>query len=357
MSISVLCTSVGNDGFQAVLRSLKAEPGFRVCGADANGLAYGLYLADAGYAVPPRARSDELVDRLLEIATKERIDLLIPLSTEDQSFYSKFRDRFESRGIRVAVSSHAAVETANHKHRLIQAAASFGVPVPRNVVVTSLSDFHQALRDFGAETQKVVVKKEFSTGAQGVKIIDPGLKPQERLFARDNIVITLDDMLRWSSALEPFPPLMVSEYLDMRHSVDIFLRDGKAQCSVVRTELARLYGMSMVGEVVRDQDVEEVGVAIAEHLGLSFTVNVEIGRDVEGQPKLVEINPRFPATIDHTMMAGCNMPLWTAQSALGLPYQLRPPVIGTRYVRHWTSYSPEQQWVGSVVHQSLQSRG
>lgn len=341
MPITVLCTSVGNDGFQAIHRALNLSPdSISIVGVDANPYAYGLYLADHGSVVPMRSEAPALISAVLELCRDHNVQLILPLSTLDQTFFATHRETFEQIGVRVAVSPLRAVQIANNKHLLLQEAQRLGMPVPQFTVVSSVSELEMALDKFQADRYPVVIKKEFSTGAQGVKIVKPHIPAAERLFSRDNIVISLADLRRWLADVEPFPKLQISEFVDMKYSVDIFLVEGQSRCAVVRTELVRLYAMSTVGEVVDEPEIEAVGVAMAEALGFEYTVNVEMGLDRAGQPKLVEINPRFPATIDHTLMAGCNMPLWTVCAALARPYEITQPKIGTRYLRHWTSFAP-----------------
>ena len=346
MTTTILCTSVGNDGFQAIHRALSAsEDRIEIIGVDADPHAYGLYLADHAQVVPSRAQADALLDATLELGRAWGAQLLLPLSTLDQEFYAERRDAFEGIGIRVAASPLPAIRIANSKHRLLEEAAKLGLPVPGHRVAASIGELEAALDALDAERQTVVVKKEFSTGAMGVKIVKPHIDPADRLFCRDNIVITLDDLRRWASRLDPFPSLQVCEFLpDTRYSVDVFLVGGQSRCAVVRSELARHYDMATVGEVVDAPKIQAAGVAVAEALGLEYTVNVQIGLDQQGAPKLVEVNPRFPASIDHTVMAGCNMPRWTVRVALSQPYEVRSPKVGTRYRRDWTSMAP-QAWM------------
>jgi len=339
LATTVLCTSVGNDGFQAIYRALKLSPNpIKMIGVDADPYAYGIYLSDCGYVVPPRSDAGLLLANLIEICRDQGVQLLLPLSTDDQRFFAFHQTKFEELGILVAVSSLRSIEIANNKHLLFNECQKLGLPVPSFRHVSSRAELDVALADFQADSRPVVIKKQFSTGAQGVKIVQPKIAAGQRLFSRDNIVISLDDLRRWSGQLEPFPVLQVSEFLpDARYSVDVFLNCGQSRCAVVRTELSRMYGMSTAGVVVDEPQIETTGVAAAEALGLNYTVNVEIGLGCDGKPKLFEVNPRFPATIDHTVMAGCNMPLWTVAAALGWPYEVSQPKIGTCYRRYWNS--------------------
>src|SRR6266542_501638 len=279
MRTTVLCTSVGNDGFQAVHRALKAAAWpIKIVGVDADPYAYGVYIADRGYVVPRRNDPEALVSELIDICRQEKVELLLPLSTEDQSFFATHRRRFEDERVVVAVSPLHSVTIANDKHLLFTQCAKRDLPIPAYRHVSSLPELEITLSEFDAEHSPIVVRKAFSTGAIGVKVVRPDIPTDERFFSRDNIVITLEDLRRWSAHLDPFPSLQVCEYLpDASYSVDVFLNRGKSQCAVVRRELVRLYGMSTVGVTIDRTDIEAVGVAVAEALELEYTVNVEVG--------------------------------------------------------------------------------
>lgn len=356
---NILLTSVGNDGAQAIMAALR-KPGcaHTLIGADASPHAYGLKMADVGYIIPFRREEAALLERLQHIISQQNVDLVLPLSTEDQYFYAKHAALLEKKGCKVQHSPLKSIEIANNKHLLLAFLQNEKVSVPAFRLVHNREQLELALRDFGVAHQPVVIKQEFSTGASGVKIVLPDQLGQNRIFDRDNIRVPLGDLLHWldtaektmpaanEAASKPMPndifPLQVSEFLpDARYSVDIFLINGKAQVAAVRTEDARFYGASLRGVTIADAAVKKLGVNAAEALDLCGTVNVEIGRDNEGQPKVMEINPRFPASIDHTVAAGCNMPLWTVQTALGFSCALCEPKIGLHYLRCWQALTFE----------------
>jgi carbamoyl-phosphate synthase large subunit len=66
-----------------------------------------------------------------------------------------------------------------------------------------------------------------------------------------------------------------------------------------------------------------------ETLGLAWVSNVQVRADVHGQPRLLEVNPRFPGTLPLTIAAGVDMPRICLAMALGGP---APVVAGFRDV-------------------------
>jgi carbamoyl-phosphate synthase large subunit len=74
---------------------------------------------------------------------------------------------------------------------------------------------------------------------------------------------------------------------------------------------------------------------VASALGLHYLHNIQFRRDAQGQPRLLEINPRIPGTISLTVQAGLNLPLYAFCMALGgRPPALPSPEVGLTVLRH-----------------------
>lgn len=305
--ITVLATSAGNDGFPSVFAELKgsSEVDFRIVAVDVRGEAVGLQLADAAYLVPTRAHAEELMLALREIVEREQVDVLLPLSTLDQPFFSERRTEIESWGISLAVNSVRALQLANNKHNLLQECSAIGVANPRYETVTEYAQLAPALQALGYPECSVVFKVNEGTGAQGVKIIDPQLSSFDRFMDRDNMKIRVEDLHAGLEHSDVFPASHLVEYLPGdEFSVDVFADRGEALSVVVRKRLAALYGLATHAVVVEREDIVSAAVKITRHLGLSYVNNLQFRDDAQGNPKIMEINPRIPGTIGLTAEAG-----------------------------------------------------
>ncbi len=341
----ILLTSVGNDGAQAIISALKTTdnvmPSNILIGVDMNPQAYGLHMADFGYVVAPRSKAESLLHDLQTIITKHNIDLIVPLSTEDQLFYAQHAKTLESYGCTVQHSPHEYICIANNKHLLLPFLKERSIAVPNFCLANNPSELEKLLNDFGINRNPIVIKQEFSTGASGVKIVMPETNYFNRFFERDNIYISKQELFFWLEQYKnSIPPLQVSEFLpDARYSADIFLNKGKPLVVCLRTEEKRIYGTSLYGTTFHDEELYNLSMQAASALCLHGVANIEMGRDSYNKAKIIEVNPRFPASIDHTIAAGCNMPYWVVQAALKQPFTTQKPLTGITYYRHWTSSS------------------
>lgn len=336
--LTVLMTSVGNDGFPSVLAAVKSngERDVRVIGVDVRSDAPGLYLADQGHKVPARREAEALLKRLLEICYTEQVRVLYPLSTEDQEFFASNTRQFEERGIAVVVAPLPALQIANDKLQLNRFAEANGISCPKYKAVTNWEELTQAARELGFPGTPFVIKLNRGTGGQGVKVVYDSLDPLERMFDRDNRAVAYHEVEHWLKGEDVWPALHVCEYLPgNEYSVDVLSNKGNIISAVTRLRLSAHYGLALHARVVDAPDVQDLACAVTSKLGLRFVINVQVRRAADGTPKLMEINPRIPGTIGLTVHAGINMPYYALKMALNEPFAVGQPRFGMTIMRHW----------------------
>jgi carbamoyl-phosphate synthase large subunit len=336
-----LCTSVGNDGFVAVHSALKAFYGeaITIIGCDIRPDAYGLYLADKGYLVPERD-SPDFSEKLMKILRQEKCSVIYPLSTFDQEYFAAHRRFFEGNGIRVVVSDLRSVSTANDKLKLYEVCRRVGIRVAAYIPLHEPSSLDIALQELGYPKLPVVFKLSRSTAARGLAIIRKGGSIFESIhrssgpphMSAEELSHTLAHM-GWSGGI-------LCEYLPGdEYSIDVLSWKGETLVSVVRKRYATTGGLALHAEVVDDPDVSKLAEAVVRELNLSYTSNVQVRRNSQNVPCLMEVNPRIPGTIGLTVQAGVNMPPLALELALGREVPSRFSIeYGTRIMRYWSGF-------------------
>lgn len=342
--MNILCTSVGNDGFSAVLHALRQQSEWKIYGCDSDPLAYGIDLCDGGILIPQRNTPEELLAKLDEIIVRYKIDVVLPLSTEDQPFYAAHKDRIERAGAKLAASSYESVKNANNKHFLYRLCKSKGYPVPDFQIVDNKKELLSIIKTYERENRSCVLKLALGTGAQGVKIVTPDVKPDSRFWSRNNTTVSSQDVEIWlDSQDENITDVMITDFLPGIHiSIDCFKTPDQKFCAVARSELRHLYGMGIAGEIVSEPQAEETARRLGDDLDLTYCYNVEFKADSNGILKIMEINPRFPASIGHTVAAGINFPVMAIQLATNsLPQDISATKISACTYRRFWNWLPK----------------
>jgi predicted ATP-grasp superfamily ATP-dependent carboligase len=100
-------------------------------------------------------------------------------------------------------------------------------------------------------------------------------------------------------------------------------------------ELPRVGGASVLCEsIAPPDDIVKAARRLVLEIGLEGCSFVEFRRDADGQPVLMEINPRVPGSLALAVACGIDMPTLMHRWAVGLPVpQVRDYRVGRRM--HW----------------------
>lgn len=285
----VLVTGVGGPAGVAVLRSLLRRSDVEVYAGDMDGWASGLYLVPAEHRrILPPGLSPDFVDAVRQLCADDGIDVVI--STVDVELPPLAARRAELGAV-LAAPSEATLAVTLDKWELAQRCA----PLLRVPVTRLLNDEGIALN----WTFPVIVKPRRGAGSRGVRLV-----PDRAALA----------------AMEPDEALIIQENLPGdEYSVDVIAdANGSVVAAVPRTRTRVDSGVSIAGRTVHDAGLESTAAAVARAIGLRGVANVQLRRDTEGVPALLEVNPRFPGALPLTIAAGVDLPSLALDLALGI---------------------------------------
>lgn len=338
--IKVFITGAGAPGAPGIIKSLRkvTERTLSVIGGDASlKNSVGAGLLDKVFQIP-FAEAPDFIDRVLEICTGEKVDVVIPLVTRELPVFAKNKDLFNSKGICVSVSDPGPLEIANNKYLLMKFCRENSIPVPDFHLVKSLPEFREAASFLGYPVKKICFKPPVSNGLRGFRIIEDG---QDRLHALinekpNNIYISFDEFVSVCKGGGSFPDLIVMEYLPgEEYSVDVLVNNGKYISAIPRSRDHIKMGISFVGTVVDDREIIDYSKRIVEGLRLNGNIGFQFKRDINGIPKVIESNPRVQGTIVLCTAAGENMVYEAVKACLGEKIEKPDIVWGLKMIRYW----------------------
>ena len=285
----VLVTGAGGPSGISILRAMEGEP-VEMLAADIDPYAAGLYLvgADRRFLLPrgddPRFASD-----LLARCSREGIDVVVPTVDTELLPLARMRTEFEAK---LVLASEATLAVCLDKWELAQRCAS-RVRVPWTVVVDGAFDPD-------AIELPAIVKPRSGSGSRGIRLVE----------RRSEL-----------EALERDGTLLVQEHLPgPEHSLDVLARsDGHVAAVVPRERLKVDSGIAVTGRTLHDDGLDAFAREVAAAIELTTVANVQVKEDADGEPALLEVNPRFPGTMPLTIAAGVDMPRLAIGEALGTP--------------------------------------
>ena len=320
----VLVTGTGGPAGVAVVRSLLRRSDVEVFSADMDGWASGLYLVDADHRrIVPRGAAADFVDTVLGMCRDDGITVLFPTVDVELEGLAARRTEFAAHGIQIAAPSSETLASTLDKHALAIACEG-ALRVPATELLDA--DGVASPWDF-----PVIVKPRRGAGSRGVRLVDD----------RDE----LEDIGTGSD-------LIIQEHLPgAEYSVDVLAApDGHVVAAVPRTRERVDSGVSIAGRTVRDPELVEAASAAARAVGLVGVANVQLRRDKDGVPALLEINPRFPGAMPLTIAAGVDMPSLYLDLLLGNPVPEHVDFVELANVRFLEDvFLPVDEIVSSAV--------
>jgi len=289
----VLVTGAGGPAGVAVIRSLQRRGDVDVLAADMDRWASGLYLVPPeNRRLVPAGTAHDFVDVLRRMCAQDRVDVLFPTVDVELPRIAAVRDALAAAGTLLASPSSRTLDTCLDKLALAHA-CSGAVRVPR----TELLGTPQALSGWDFP---VIVKPRRGAGSRGVRTV---------ASARELDAVHDED------------DLLVQELLPgQEYSVDVLAdATGHVVAAVPRARLRVDSGVAVAGVTVHDDELVATASAVARAVGLTSVANVQLKRDADGVPALLEVNPRFPGAMPLTVAAGVDMPSLALDDVLGRP--------------------------------------
>ena len=340
-NLKVLVTAAGNVYMPGTLACLKnnGERNIRVIGADMSDDDTILQMCDAAYQVP-RCNDPMYIDALLALCEKEKVDILLPIMSAELNELAENKERFESVGTYVSVSSPEALATANNKRKLFEFMKEKGIPCAAYYAVHNINELREAACLLGYPEKKVCVKATDGSGSRGFRILSENASRLE-LFLHEkptSEVISLNELL---SILEEakeneLPELLVMEYLPgVEYSVDLLADQGKVLVACCRKSLRMDNSIMLEAVIVDNPCVTDLCSQVTEKLGLDGNIGFDVRERGDGTPVIMECNPRITAGIPYFALAGVNLPYLCVKKILGESLPQPSPEYGKIVRRRW----------------------
>lgn len=338
--IRILVTGAGAPGFRGTVHSLVHNPDnkkVKVIGTDIREHVAGRYIADAFYVVPP-PESQDYVERMLDICLIEHVDVVLPQTTREVSVLSSSIERFLNSGISMAVAPHKSLRLANSKLEILEIFKVLDLPYPDFRIAESECDLVAHAEELGYPDCRVIVKPPVSNGMRGFRILTEERMSAERFLNEKprNTEITLKELCAILEGADPWPKLLVTEYLPgPEYSVDAFI-GVKEQVAIPRLRKVIRSGITFESRVEIREELIHSTLLAGHHLGLQYAFGFQYKLDAKGTPKVLECNPRVQGTMVASTLAGVNV-IWMAiMEALGNTISSVPnPINGAEFYRYW----------------------
>lgn len=319
--LTVLVTACGAQFMPGLVDCLKnnGERKIRIIGVDMGQDMTILQMVDVFYSVP-KATDPLYVDCLIEICQKEKVDVVMPFMSVELIPLIDRKEDFEKIGVKISVSDRESVEITSNKYRFYSFLKKNGLDVPKFAHIKKWQDLIPACQACGYPSNAVCIKATELSGSRGIRIIKPNMSRFDLLFNEkpNSFYTTIEELLNTLKEKEEMPEMMAMEYLPGNEgSVDLLADKGKIIYMAYRESNINLHSIPQEATLVENKKAYEIAKKVILSLGLSGNADLDFKNDKNGNPVLMEINPRIAATMRIFKEGGLNLPYLRIKQLLG----------------------------------------
>ena len=305
--IRLLITCVGGSTAPTLIDCLNKSSIFSyyLVGVDSKSSGNSRELLDSYYQVP-NGSNNRYFEKILDIVKNEKIEFILPGSDEEAICISKNKKIFNDIGVKTIVSNIEVMELITNKYNTYTALAKKGVRVPEYEIVSSIEDFRNAIYKYGYPDSTVISKPVNGRGGRGLYVFEGNDNPplwlgsgqREKRIKKQDLTEELLRLIIQDDCLV-MPALTTPSY-----DADVVSAAGDVKLVVVR-ERINPAGIPFQGNKIHsDMSITQYCHDIATALNLDSIHDIDLMTDQNGDPCVIEVNPRPSGSIAATLTAG-----------------------------------------------------
>lgn len=317
--VRILVTGVGSIASVSVCRCFKSvkERNIYVVGTDIKKCVPNKNIDK--YYQNKRYDDSDLINHLLDICKKEKINLIMPLVDGELYHIAKHREDFLKIGTIVCLNDAETIKLIQNKYELYKYLDYNNVAVPKTIIFNNIDEFINGCKELGYPENDVCYKPITSSGSRGFRIISDNIDAENYLFKDRPALNTLtyDYAVGLMKKVNKFPQMMLMEFLSGQLiNVEVFAIKGEVKKLIMYT-FPRDDGNFLGGDVIFDDEVSKYCVKIISLLKLDGYFGIQLAYSKDNIVKLLEINPRIHGSAIVSYFEDNNMPYFEIKYRLG----------------------------------------
>ena len=339
-AVKVLITGCGRHS-KTLVKSLKNNIDRRevyVIGINNN--AANILRSDVDqYIIAPGIHETRYIDWLLDICTREGVDIILPYITAELPIAAKNREKLESGGSKVSVASEKTLRIANDK---IKMAERFPEYMPLQTEVCSSEEIRIFAKSVGYYTgTPLCCKLTDSCGGTGFVVLDEKRYLDIASFNKIGVnrYIGIEQLCEIADKVNT--RMILQEYVPgTDYSVCVLADHGEVKIICGFAGYSMEYGAVTSGEIIKNDEAYEIAERVTREIELDGNACFDfIIRKNDGKAILLECNPRISASLPFIAEAGADLAYLRCKQLLGEPFDTDMDFqYGSKMVKYYESH-------------------
>lgn len=335
--INVLITGSGAPGARGIIKMFrKTYKVDKIVGVDINPFVATKIYLDKFFQIP-KPSDENFINKIIEISSKEKINLIVPIVTKELDIFSKNIDLFNSLNINILIPNEKTLSIANNKLKLLELLNKNDIRVPKYFVIKNGNDFDKYSNLLGYPNRPICIKPPVSNGSRGFRIISASINKVD-LFLNEKPNSTYISYQEIRDLLETgdLPEMILMEYLGgSEYSLDVFSDKGEVIVAIPRLREEMKAGISTRNFIHKKTDLIEYSKQIVKAFNYTGFLGIQFKYNDTEIPYILEVNPRLQGTTVASLSTGINFAELIIDS---FNNELKKDYIvkwNIRMIRHW----------------------
>lgn len=259
-------------------------------------------------------------NEFIDFVKKNAVSVIIPMSDHYALILSTLKERlWQDSNVYVATPDQKVLKIAGDKQRLMSLCEEYNIPHPYTISADEYKSKSSNL------SFPLLIKPNHSVGARGITLVRSFTELEHRLPIIENEFGNCH-LQEYISGNRPYYNVML--YRD---------KTGKIIQSVV-LEIIRFYplkgGSSSMCRTIDSKDIVNICRKVLDILNYNGFADFDVLQSETGEYKIIEINPRVPASLRGAAISGVNFPAIIVADTLGkeIPQYSYQPGKTLRYL-------------------------
>jgi len=288
----------------AIIRSF-GEKGFEVhCGEDFkhNLSSYSRYIKKRIVYPSSATQPSQFIEYLLDLTKKEKYEIIIPVRDETTILLAKHKNAF-LKLTRLYLADYNTILKFRDKGKTVKLAQQYGIPTPKTYFPES-----QGIEEIKESVSyPILIRARISSGSRGIIYV--------------NSTEEFDEA--YNSIKKEYGEPLIQEYIYKTgySTACILLDDTQKEIASFSYRRIKEYpitgGPTVVGISSEDSEVISYSLKLLKRMNWKGAAEIEYILDRNGNPLLLEVNPRFWMPLNLSIKAGVDFPYLMYQLAIG----------------------------------------
>ena len=247
-------------------------------------------------------------------------------------------EEFNKRGIKVSVSNRKSIEICNNKLRFYQFMKDNNLPMVDFYEANSVEEVKEAFKKLDYPNKPVCMKALELSGSRGIRIVDPSKSRFDILFGEkpNSVYISYEELIEILSEKDKMPKVCVMEAMTgSEFSIDLVADHGKVLYMCGRQSNTNIASIPQTATLFKDERACKICEDVVRLLEIDGQADFDFRYDKDGNPILMEVNPRIAATMKIFKEGGMNLVYLRIKQLLGEELPEIDVKYGVKLVRRY----------------------